>query len=521
MLSAPTPLAASSPVATGAALGASTTSGGGGGVSGVGGGAGGDGATAWAAGQRWVCSNGRCSSTRAAGFLASACCARAAGQRSVSSRSGMRGGVGGGVRGTDASGSSCIDGVRVRGTATTLGGGGASRGDGVGARCASTGAMIACAVGQRCVWSIGATSSVNVTAEIDRGHPSLIGMVVDGDTGAGSDVVETARRSGSPSDPADVVTAEGETSALGGVGAGSTASAVNGVGVADAVGSAAFAAASLAAKSTSVRVRGTSRALIAGVASWTGSSTATANEAASTCGAALSGERCAGGGAGGRGAVVVAVAVAGAMAASAPLMMAPARSSMVMNATTKLVGSPPSVVTASMPASAASSRKTAVPAGSGRAVSMRALRGERATIMSVRADSIDSCQHGSGLESGDGDTASDMVGGKVAGSTGARTRPRKGSRQTGHACPTALRPAPELSRSGVPRVVRCPTCRASIPAEVSAARPAHAPFCSPRCQAIDLGKWLGEEHAIAGEPALDDADLEAALAAVAARDDVQ
>jgi len=27
------------------------------------------------------------------------------------------------------------------------------------------------------------------------------------------------------------------------------------------------------------------------------------------------------------------------------------------------------------------------------------------------------------------------------------------------------------------------------------------PFCSPRCRQIDLGKWLNEEHRIAGEPA--------------------
>jgi hypothetical protein len=26
------------------------------------------------------------------------------------------------------------------------------------------------------------------------------------------------------------------------------------------------------------------------------------------------------------------------------------------------------------------------------------------------------------------------------------------------------------------------------------------PFCSERCQLIDLGAWLGERHAIAGEP---------------------
>jgi endogenous inhibitor of DNA gyrase (YacG/DUF329 family) len=34
------------------------------------------------------------------------------------------------------------------------------------------------------------------------------------------------------------------------------------------------------------------------------------------------------------------------------------------------------------------------------------------------------------------------------------------------------------------------------------------PFCSDRCRLIDLGRWLGEEYAVAGEPAiiLDDGD---------------
>jgi endogenous inhibitor of DNA gyrase (YacG/DUF329 family) len=26
------------------------------------------------------------------------------------------------------------------------------------------------------------------------------------------------------------------------------------------------------------------------------------------------------------------------------------------------------------------------------------------------------------------------------------------------------------------------------------------PFCSERCRQIDLGKWLNEEHRVAGEP---------------------
>lgn len=30
---------------------------------------------------------------------------------------------------------------------------------------------------------------------------------------------------------------------------------------------------------------------------------------------------------------------------------------------------------------------------------------------------------------------------------------------------------------------------------------AHAPFCSPRCRDIDLGRWFGEDYAVSGPPA--------------------
>jgi endogenous inhibitor of DNA gyrase (YacG/DUF329 family) len=68
---------------------------------------------------------------------------------------------------------------------------------------------------------------------------------------------------------------------------------------------------------------------------------------------------------------------------------------------------------------------------------------------------------------------------------------------------------------------RCPSCgtvvgqsgatpdMAEPKTAASAKRPASAPFCSDRCKMVDLGRWLGGEHAIAGEPALatdDDSD---------------
>ncbi|MGH8254346.1 MAG: DNA gyrase inhibitor YacG [Steroidobacteraceae bacterium] len=43
----------------------------------------------------------------------------------------------------------------------------------------------------------------------------------------------------------------------------------------------------------------------------------------------------------------------------------------------------------------------------------------------------------------------------------------------------------------------CPTCKRSI--EWSEEFP-WRPFCSERCKLVDLGAWLTEAHAIAGEP---------------------
>jgi len=44
--------------------------------------------------------------------------------------------------------------------------------------------------------------------------------------------------------------------------------------------------------------------------------------------------------------------------------------------------------------------------------------------------------------------------------------------------------------------VNCPTCKKQI--EWSSAD--WRPFCSERCQLIDLGKWSDEEHRIPGSP---------------------
>ncbi|MBL1261442.1 MAG: DNA gyrase inhibitor YacG [Thiotrichaceae bacterium] len=42
--------------------------------------------------------------------------------------------------------------------------------------------------------------------------------------------------------------------------------------------------------------------------------------------------------------------------------------------------------------------------------------------------------------------------------------------------------------------VNCPTCKKKIEWSSSRSRP----FCSERCQLIDLGKWSSEEHRIPG-----------------------
>ncbi|HYB33226.1 MAG TPA: DNA gyrase inhibitor YacG [Steroidobacteraceae bacterium] len=45
--------------------------------------------------------------------------------------------------------------------------------------------------------------------------------------------------------------------------------------------------------------------------------------------------------------------------------------------------------------------------------------------------------------------------------------------------------------------VQCPTCQRDLDWETAPFRP----FCSERCRLIDLGAWLSEQRAIAGESA--------------------
>lgn len=52
--------------------------------------------------------------------------------------------------------------------------------------------------------------------------------------------------------------------------------------------------------------------------------------------------------------------------------------------------------------------------------------------------------------------------------------------------------------------VKCPTCKTEVVwGEISTFRP----FCSKRCQLIDLGEWADEKKAIPGDPIIDENDL--------------
>ncbi|MDH3444781.1 MAG: DNA gyrase inhibitor YacG [Deltaproteobacteria bacterium] len=57
----------------------------------------------------------------------------------------------------------------------------------------------------------------------------------------------------------------------------------------------------------------------------------------------------------------------------------------------------------------------------------------------------------------------------------------------------------------MPLIVKCSNCRAETPWENNP----HRPFCSDRCQLIDLGAWAAEKYRVPAEEAeydLDDED---------------
>ena len=60
-----------------------------------------------------------------------------------------------------------------------------------------------------------------------------------------------------------------------------------------------------------------------------------------------------------------------------------------------------------------------------------------------------------------------------------------------------------------PLEVASPQCSKPV---VWSPESAYRPFCSKRCQLLDLGAWAEESHRISGESAMDEADLDALLA---------
>ena len=68
---------------------------------------------------------------------------------------------------------------------------------------------------------------------------------------------------------------------------------------------------------------------------------------------------------------------------------------------------------------------------------------------------------------------------------------------------------PTPANDHAPLEVACPQCSKPV---VWSPESAYRPFCSKRCQLLDLGAWAEESHRISGESAMDEADLDALLA---------
>lgn len=58
-------------------------------------------------------------------------------------------------------------------------------------------------------------------------------------------------------------------------------------------------------------------------------------------------------------------------------------------------------------------------------------------------------------------------------------------------------------------MTRCPTCRTAVTRD-PAAPSKRFPFCSERCQLVDLGHWFGGEYRLAGTPTAEAAEAAAA-----------
>lgn len=56
----------------------------------------------------------------------------------------------------------------------------------------------------------------------------------------------------------------------------------------------------------------------------------------------------------------------------------------------------------------------------------------------------------------------------------------------------------------MPSEVKCPSCQARV---IWNEQSPYRPFCSKRCQLIDLGEWADESHTIEGDPVINDDEL--------------
>ncbi|WP_205598997.1 DNA gyrase inhibitor YacG [Halomonas faecis] len=66
-----------------------------------------------------------------------------------------------------------------------------------------------------------------------------------------------------------------------------------------------------------------------------------------------------------------------------------------------------------------------------------------------------------------------------------------------------------MNPAQTPLTVACPQCHRKV--EWRTDNP-HRPFCCERCKLLDLGAWAEESHRIAGEPALDETNIDEWLA---------
>ncbi|WP_253451375.1 DNA gyrase inhibitor YacG [Halomonas sp. Y3] len=62
-----------------------------------------------------------------------------------------------------------------------------------------------------------------------------------------------------------------------------------------------------------------------------------------------------------------------------------------------------------------------------------------------------------------------------------------------------------MSHTQGPLEVACPQCRKKV---VWSEKNAYRPFCSERCRLLDLGAWADGSHRIAGEPAMDETEID-------------